>query len=85
MNTFLAKPVIGGKFHLDSYDLTHGGGRQGTIFSTPGEQKSAAADVFRVDGSPRPNRGRRHMAPQLDFDSRALTPVDLSHYSIQQC
>lgn len=79
MDTLLAKPMICREFHLNSYNLAEGRYGQGGIFTAPGNKNSAAADVFGVHGGSHPKRRRRNMTPELDINSRALSPVNISH------
>ena len=80
MNTFLAETVIGGQFHLNRHDLADRRNRQGTAVGPPGDQQTASADVFGGHRVAQPQRWRRHMAPELDLNSRALAPVYVSHF-----
>src|ERR1035437_8614774 len=80
MNTFLAKAVVVRQFYFDGDDLAGGWDRKLPVDSAPCNENAAATDVFRVYGTLHPKRRRRDMAPKLDVDSRALTPINVLHF-----
>src|ERR1022692_2526825 len=80
MNTFLAEAVIGRQFNFDGNDLAHRGDRELGVITTPGNENTAAADVFRVHRAFNPKRRRRNMAPKVDGDSRALASINVLHF-----
>ncbi|HMC61933.1 MAG TPA: hypothetical protein VKJ01_22255, partial [Candidatus Solibacter sp.] len=79
VHAFLAETVVRRQFDLNRDDLADGGHRQSCFGSAPSNQNPAAADVRRVHRVRHPQRGRYHMAAQLDIDPRTLSPVYIFH------
>src|ERR1035437_2921376 len=80
VNTFLVKPVIGRQFYFYGNDLAHGWDRKLRVGTAPCNENAATTHVFRIHGALHPKRRRRDMAPQLDFDSQALTSINVFHF-----
>src|SRR6516164_198627 len=80
MDALLPESMVRGQFYFDGEDLPDRRGRQGGSLSLPGDQQPAAADVLRVHRGPHPECRRSHVAPELDFNSRAFAPVDIPHF-----
>lgn len=76
MNALLAEAVIGRKLDFDRDDLSDGGCEQRAIIvRPPTQQQAATADVLREDRTRQPQSRRGDVAPELDIDTRTLTPV----------
>jgi hypothetical protein len=71
---------------LDFYrdNLPDGRHRHAYTFAAPGHQDTATANVLRVHSGTHPYRGRGNVAPELDIDTRTLTPVDVFHFIPRQ-
>jgi hypothetical protein len=80
MDAFLAETVVRRKFDFHRNNLSDGWRRDPHRIAAPGHQDAAPADVFGVHGRSHPDCGRSDVAPQLDVDTRALTPVDVFHF-----
>ena len=80
VDAFLAEPVIGRQLYFDGDHLADGRNRKFRVVTTPRNQDAASTDVFRIHGALHPKRGRRHMAPEPDFDPRALASIYVLHF-----
>ena len=80
MDALLAETVIGRQLDFNREDLPDRRSRQRRALTSPGDQQAAAADVLGLHGGRRPERRRRDVAAELDFDSRAFAPIYVSHF-----
>src|SRR5215467_3245548 len=79
MDALLAEAVVGRQLDLDGDDLPERWQGLISVQHPPCDKNSAPADIFRVHSAPHPHGRRSHMAAELDFDSRTLTPIDGFH------
>src|ERR1035437_7199635 len=80
VNAFLAEPVIGRQLYFDGDHPADRRNRKLRVVATPRNENAAATDIFRIHGALHPKRWRRHMAPEPDFDPRALTSINVLHF-----
>ena len=80
MNTFLAKAVVVRQFYFDGDDLAGGWDRKLPVDTAPRNKYTATTNVFSVHGAFHPERRRRNMAPELNFDPQALASINSFHF-----
>jgi hypothetical protein len=80
MDALLTEAMVCRQLDFNGHHLTERGQRHNTcVFCPPGDQDPGSANVLGVHRTPHPQRRRGNVAPELDVDSRALTPVDVFH------
>ena len=80
MDALLAETVIGRQLDFDGENLPDRRHRQRRALTSPSHQQAVAANVLGLHRRSRPERRRRDVAAELDFDSRAFAPIYVSHF-----
>ena len=80
MYALLSETVVGRELYLDRHDLTDCRKREGYTIGAPSHQEPTSADVLSQHRAAHPERRRGDVTPELDLNSRALSPVYVSHF-----